>query len=219
MRKREVIILLIGASFACLLMLIVYLFKQDDISPLHVKQHGKTVQQEWLGNTTYTQYLTAGKQAMTAQMAMLAANVDRDYTLVEHVQKGRFGFTSEATVILKYLVTYAFGFDLHAENFRLEATEKGIEIVIGKPKLLTAPAVKFMAYEIPSKGLLVDEKAAIIQLQQNISQQTEQDASNIVVEPAVIALCEKQLIAFLHAFLSKQANIGVLPAITVRYQN
>ena len=108
---------------------------------------------------------------------------------------------------------------MHAENFRLEATEKGIEIVIGKPKLLTAPAVKFMAYEIPSKGLLVDEKAAIIQLQQNISQQAEQDASNIVAEPAVIALCEKQLIAFLHAFLSKQANIGVLPAITVRYQN
>ena len=42
-------------------------------------------------------------------MKFLAAKVDRDYTYVEHIQKSKLGFKSDATIIVKYAVEYSVG--------------------------------------------------------------------------------------------------------------
>ena len=219
MNKREWMVLLSGIGLATLIMLVVKFFWTADAiqRPLEVAHQANRVEKSLLGHVSYTQYVAAGKQALSEQMALLAANVNREYTLVEHIQNGKLGFTSEATVIIHYEVTYSFGFDLKPNRFQLEATDKGIEMLLHKPRLITAPAVKFLSYEIPSKGLLVDEKGAIIQLQQNISQHAQLEAEKVANEEAVQALCEKQVIAFLHDFLIKQPNVLMVPTISVRY--
>ena len=49
------------------------------------------------------------KTAISEQMKFLAAKVDRDYTYVEHIQKSKLGFKSDATIIVKYAVEYSVG--------------------------------------------------------------------------------------------------------------
>ena len=191
----------------------------DTLANLHlVKEELSTTKQELLGYTKYTDYLVATKTAMTEQMKFLAAKVDREYNLVEHIQKSKLGIPSEATIILKYSVEYSFGYDLKPESFNISGDKNGITITLNKPEVVASPAVKMHSHEIASKGVFVDEKEAIIELQQKLSGVAQVQAKEIQKEEAVIALCEKKLVEFLRDFMMKQPNVVFVPAIRIAYK-
>jgi hypothetical protein len=65
---------------------------------------------------------------------------------------------------------------------------------------------------------LTDEKAAALKLYAEASKRAAERGKQIATEPAVLALCEKQLTTFLRAFLLKQPNVTTVPHIAVVYR-
>lgn len=191
----------------------------DLLARLHtMEQLLSETKKEFLGVTRYTDYLETSRKALTEQMKFLAATADREYVHVEHIEKSKLGLKSEATIILKYAVEYSVGFDLKPDSFSLSADKSGIVVSLKKPQLVASPAVKLISYEIPSNGILIDEKTAVINLQQQLHHVALKLGQEIVIEEAVVALCEKKLASFLHDFLSKQPNVTVVPALRFSYQ-
>jgi hypothetical protein len=214
-----VVALLIGAIGAYLVGQYHSHQKQLDLlARLHtMEQTLSETKKELIGYTRYTDYLSTTKKAMTEQAKFLAAKVDREYVHVEHIERSKLLLKSEATIILKYAAEYSVGFELRPDDFSIGADASGIVVTLKKPKLVASPAVKLISHEIPSKGMLIDEKSAVIELQQQLHQVAEKKGQDIAAEEAVIALCEKSLAAFLRDFLSKQPNVKMVPPIQFKY--
>jgi hypothetical protein len=193
--------------------------QQDLVARLHtVEQTLSQTKKELIGFTRYTDYLSTTKKAMAEQSKFLAAAVDREYVHVEHIERSKFWVKSDATIILKYAVEYSVGFDLRPDSFAVGADESGIVVTIGRPQLVASPSIRIISHEIPDKGAMIDEKTAVIQLQQQLNEIAKSKGQEIVREDAVVALCEKKLAAFLQDFLSRQANIKVVPAVRFSYR-
>lgn len=148
----------------------------------------------------------------------MAVKVTHEYDLVEHLQTGRFGLTSNAAVIVGYSVEYAFGFDLNPGSFELMATPAGTEIRLGKPILVASPAVTPLRYQIADRGFLTDEKAAVIAIQQRLPGIAQSKGLAMAQEEIIRAVCEKKLVAFLRDFMGKQPGARHVPAIVVVYK-
>lgn len=170
-----------------------------------------------LGYTKYTDYIIESKKALEEQMKFLAAKVDREYVVVEHVQVSKLGVTSDAAVKLTYAVEYSFGFDLKSGNYHISDGPEGITVTISKPSLVASPAVKPLSHEILNRGILTDEKSAIIEIQRNLPERALKDAAKIAEEEAIVALCEKKLIEFIREFLIKKPDVKFVPIIKVKY--
>jgi hypothetical protein len=155
---------------------------------------------------------------MTEQAKFLAVNVVRDYDFIEHVEVSRLGLTSTATVIVSYNVEYSFGFDLKPDSFDIQAGPSGIELRIGSPILVAAPAVMPANFEIPDKGYFVDEKAAIIAIHHRLPGIARAKGLTMAQDAEIRAVCEKKLLEFLREFLGKQPGVKQVPAITVAYR-
>ncbi len=168
-----------------------------------------------LGYTKYTDYISAGKQVVTAQAKFLAVKVVQDYDLVEHLEAGKFGLTSRASVVVNYSVEYSFGFDLKPDSFDIRPTPAGMEVRIGKPTLVASPAVTPLKHEVMSMGLLTDEKTAVIHIHQRLPAIALAKGQAMALEEPIRAACEKKLVEFLRDFLSKQPGVKQVPTITV----
>lgn len=194
-------------------------YKHDMVSKLlNVEEELSETKKDLLGYIKFTDYLTETKKAIHEQMKFLAAKVVRDYVLIEHIQKSKLGVKSEATVIVKYEVEYSFGYDLKPESFSISGDRNGITVTLKHPELVASPAVKIISHEIPSKGILIDEKEALLELQQELPTIAQNHSKAIQKDEAVIALCEKKLGEFLRDFLSKQPNVRVIPTIKFAYK-
>jgi hypothetical protein len=183
-----------------------------------VQEELSETKEDLLGYTRFTYYMTESKAAISEQMKFLAAKVDREYVHVEHIQTSTLGIPSDATIILRYTVEYSFGFDLRPEHFAVTADKNGITITISRPELVASPAVNILSHEIPSTGIFIDEQAAVIALQRQLSSVAKRRAVAIKNDEAVIALCEKKLAEFLRGFLAKQPNVKAVPAIRFAYK-
>lgn len=178
----------------------------------------RTQSQELLGYTRYTSYLTVGKQSLAEQMKLLSATVVREEGSTQIIEKSVLGLASTGVVAVTYTAEYAFGFDLAPGQYDLKATDKGIEVHVNPPRLVATPAVTQLRHRVVAGGLLTDEKAAIIRLQEEAARRAQRQGQAMASEPAVMALCEKSLTAFLYAFLEKQPGVKSVPRITVVYR-
>ena len=193
--------------------------QQETLAKLFIVQDElSTTRQDLLGYTQFTDYLTQSKTALTEQMKFLAAKVDREYIQVQHIQKSTLGFNSDATILIRYAVEYSFGYDLRPDSFSISGNKDGITVTLGHPELVASPAVNILSHEIPSTGIFIDEKAAVIALQQQLFGLAKKQAGQIQRDEAVTAVCEKKLAEFLHDFLAKQPNVKAVPAIKFAYK-
>ena len=193
--------------------------QSDLLSKLHVvEQTLSETKQDLLGYTTFTQYLEVTKKAISGRAKFLAATIDRSYVHVEHINRSALGIKSDATIILHYAVEYSVGYDLSPESFTVAADATGITVTLKKPELVSSPAIGAISHEIPGKGLLIDEKAQVIALQQQLITAAAKQGDAIKHEEAVIALCERKLGEFLRDFLAKQPNVRAVPMITFAYR-
>ena len=183
-------------------------------SKLHVvEQTLSATKQDLLGYTTFTQYLEVTKKAISGRAKFLAATIDRSYVHVEHINRSALGIKSDATIILNYAVEYSVGYDLSPESFAVTADATGITVTLNKPEFVSSPAIGAISHEIPGKGLLIDEKAQVIAVQQQLITAAAKQGDAIKMEEAVIALCERKLGEFLRDFLAKQPNVRAVPMI------
>lgn len=173
---------------------------------------------ELLGYTKYTSYLTIGKQSLAEQMKLLSATMVREESVTQVIEKSLLGLPSNGTVAIWYSVEYSFGFDLQPDSYDVQPTASGIEIRVKKPALVATPAVTNLRYKILAGGLFTDEQNAVLRLYEEASQTAKQQGEVLASDPAVVALCEKRLAAFLHDFLAKQPGVKIVPQITVTYQ-
>ncbi len=191
---------------------------QNQSKVMEVQAEVTSMKDQLLGYTKYTDYISAGKQVVTAQAKFLAVKVVQDYDLVEHLEAGKFGLTSRASVVVNYSVEYSFGFDLKPDSFEIRPTPAGMEVRIGKPILVASPAVKPLKHEVMSMGLLTDERTAVIHIQQRLPAIALAKGQAMALEEPVSAACEKKLVEFLRDFLSKQPGVKQVPTITVAYK-
>lgn len=194
-------------------------YKHDMLSKLlNVQEELSETKKDLLGYTKFTDYLTVSKKAIHEQMKFIAAKVTREYVLVQHLQKSKLLLKSDATVILKYEVEYSYGYDLKPESFSISGDINSILVTLNKPELVASPAVKVISTEIPQKGVLIDEKEALLEIQKQLPAIASNHAKEIQNDEAVIALCEKKLGEFLRDFLSKQPNVRMIPTIKFAYK-
>lgn len=171
-----------------------------------------------VGYTKYPDYLGAAKQAAAEQMKALAVKVTRESIHLESPPEETPGpktaAKSDATVIVKYAVDYTFGFDAKPDSFELVGTPTGIELKLGKPKLMATSAVRPLSHGAASKAELTEEHMAVIRKLPSVSQK---QGTAIALDDATQALCEKKLLEFLHHFLAKQPGVKQVPTILVSY--
>jgi hypothetical protein len=185
---------------------------------LTMQEELSVTKNDLLGYTKYLEYMTVTKKSMTEQMKFLAAKVNRETVQIEHIQKSILGLKSDSTILVKYTAEYSFGYDLRPDSFSISGDKSGITITLGKPELVASPAVNILSYEIPGTSALIDEKTAVIKLQQRLFPIAVKQADAIKNEEAVKALCEKKLVEFLRDFLLKQPGVSNVPVITVAYK-
>lgn len=174
---------------------------------------------ELLGHTSYTSFLTAGKQSLAGQVTLLTATIVREEGVSQVVERLLLpGLSSSGTVAIWYAVEYSYGFDLRPNQYDVRAVPTGIEVRVKRPTLVATPAVTKLKYTILSGGVLTDEKAAVLKLYEEASVRAKAQGALMASEPPLLALCEKKLIEFLHGFLAKQPGVKVVPHITVVYQ-
>jgi hypothetical protein len=171
-----------------------------------------------LGFTTYVRYLQEGKKQLTAQQKFLAATVRQPNAVTLVIDQSVLGFHSTGTVAIWYSVEYSFGYDLAADQYDLKSGPDGIQVVVGKPRLVATPAVTDLRYKVLSGGLLTDEKAGALKLYAEAAKSAQARGERLASEPAILALCEKQLTTFLRNFLLKQPNVKTVPHIAVVYR-
>ena len=199
-----------------------YLPVRDWPIPQNLKSVLTEKDSELLGYTQYTSYLSASKEAMSGQIKLLTATITREESTVQTIERvvlPRLStkLASTASIAIHYRAEYSFGYDLRPEAFDVRAVEKGIEVHIKKPTLIATPAVSELTHEVLSAGLLTDEDAATLKLYEQAAAQTQKNGAAMSQDPAVIALCEKQLVDFLYDFLAKQSGVKVVPQIRVVY--
>lgn len=173
---------------------------------------------ELLGHTSYTTFLTVGKQSLEGQMKLLAATVTREEGVTQQVQRNFIaGLNSTATVALWHTTEYSFGYNLQPNQYDLRAVPTGIEIRVKKPVLVTTPAVSNLRYRVMETGVFVDGKDALLKLTAEAASGAKARGSSMASDPAIMALCEKKLVDFVYSFLAKQPGVKVVPRITVAY--
>jgi hypothetical protein len=183
-----------------------------------LQQTVTSTERSLLGQTTYVRYLQEGKKQLTAQQKFLAATVRQPYAVTQVIDQSVLGFHSTGTVAIWYSVEYSFGYDLAADRYDVTSDRDGIRISVGKPRLVATPAVTDLRYKVLSGGVLTDEKAAALKLYAEASKRAAERGKQLATEPAIMALCEKQLTTFLRAFLLKQPNVTTVPHIAVVYR-
>jgi hypothetical protein len=171
-----------------------------------------------LGSTTYTRYLEEGKRRLMGQQKLLAATVRQPNAVTLVLDRSVLGLHSSGTVAIWYSAEYSFGYDLQPDRYDVRAGRHGIEIVVPRPRLVATPAVTDLRWEVLSGGLLTDEKEGALRLTQEASRRAQVRGERLASDPAVMALCEKQLRSFMRGFLLKQPGVEAVPDIEVVYQ-
>lgn len=215
--------LLSGAALAAALVLgwsaARYADRARDAEAQQLRSLVTTTQQELVGHTSYTSYLTAGKQTLGGQVKLLTATVVREEGLTQIINRTILPhLSSSGTVAIWYAAEYAFGFDLRPDQFDLRATPSGIEVRVKRPALVATPAVSKLTYKVLEGGVLVDEKSAVLKLYEEAAGRAARQGAAMARDPAVVALCEKKLLEFLYGFIQQQPGVKVVPRITVVYR-
>ena len=170
-----------------------------------------------LGYTKYTDYLYAGEKQLQEQMKFIAATVVRKEGYTRVVNKSILGVNFNSIVAISYTSEYSFGYALKPGDYDIGRTATGIQVTIRKPILVAAPATGSLSHRILSGSVFTNSQVAIIGLYEGLDARTLATGRALAKDEAVIALCEKKLVAFLQDFLARQPGVKHIPSITIAY--
>lgn len=175
--------------------------------------------EELLGYTKYTDYLYASKKQLQGQMRFIAATVVRREGYTRVVDKSILGVKFNSIVAISYTSEYSFGYSLRPGDYDINSTATGINVTLRKPVLVAGPATSKLSHQILSGSVFANSQAAVIGLYQGLDKRTLESGRVLAADEAVVALCEKKLVAFLHDFFAKQPGVARIPNITISYKS
>jgi len=210
-----------GAIIAAVLFGWTKLFPGD---PLEAKVHAlqaevSSQREELLGYTRYTDYLYASKKQLQEQVKFIAATVVRREGYTRVVNKSILGVNFNSIVAISYVSEYSFGYALKPEDYDITRTASGINVTLRKPVLVAPPATSDLSHQILSGSVFTNSQAAVIGLYQGLNARTLASGRVLAADEAVVALCEKKLVAFLRDFFAKQPGVKHVPNITISYKS
>jgi hypothetical protein len=185
------------------------------VAATELQNRAERVEATLLGSTRYRDYIAGGKRALQAQAKLVTASVSRPYTIARGVETRVLGVPSKGAIVVTYTVDFAFGYDLAGDAYDIVDTPGGIEIRVGPPRPVAPPAVGKLHYEVLASGWWSDEKLAALKVYEEAAAMAQREAARLQDDPEVRALCERQLVAFVHDFLAKQPGVARVPAIVV----
>ena len=190
------------------------------LGPPIMRSDGETTDEGWIVEKRTIDYEAIIRSALTEEASFLTLTLSRDVVRDQHLVTS-IRYTpfpaSRARVRVKYNVQYPIGFLLRPGQFKVSGDAAGLLLTLPRPQLIARPSVKLLSHRIVDSGILVDEDAALIELQQRIQPEAEKRATQILRRPEIIPRSEKALRAFLAVLLAQQAG-GASPPITFRYR-
>lgn len=171
-----------------------------------------------VGYTKYTDYLSAGEKALSSQVKFVAASVTRNERDTRSTEKSWLGYKLKGAVVVTYSAEYTFGFEMGPSDYALTQDKNEIVITVNRPVLMATPAVKNLHHEVLADGWFINGSQAALNMYELASKRAEEQGHEMASDPAVLALCEKNLSAFVRDFLSKQKGVHYVPAVRVVYR-
>lgn len=198
-----------------------YFVRPNTSSPPTMDAAGETTDNGLVVSRKTIDYEAITKSALAEKASFLTATLKRNIVRVQHLEKS-IRYTpfpsSRATVRVKYDVEYPIGYVLNPGLFAVSGGADGLIIELQKPQLVARPSVKLLSFEVLESGLLIDEKVALLELQQKILPQVESASRGVLNRPDVIPISERMFRGFLQQFLQQRADGERPPAITFRYR-
>lgn len=220
MNKKNIVVItsILITAFVAATFFVFNKYNQATIEVAVAKKAVERTEQQMIGYKKYTDYLVQGKESLQQQIKLLTAKVVRNDTRIVHIQRGFGPFESTAEVLINYSAEYSFGYELKPGNYDVRQGRSGIEIVLGRPILVSSPSVLSSNHGIPNSGLLINSKDEVLKLYEQLPAITLAQGTALAATPEVVALCEKSLIGFFRDFLSKQPGVLFVPNIEVVYK-
>lgn len=190
-----------------------------------------TTQDHLVGKTQSIDLVAITESAITASRQLITAKVSRQYTHFERIERSILGVTSDAVITLQYTAEYAIGYDL--ANGRFEVSDEHanqdsrtnsvnavpvITITLPPPHLVAQPGVRIDSHEVLNAGFLIDEKSAVIALQQKLHRLALDRANAIARDPAIVSFCEQQLLEFLRDILQNHPDVKRVPEFRINHR-
>ncbi|WP_271299199.1 hypothetical protein [Sphingomonas sp. CV7422] len=192
--------------------------KSSPADPITMRQTGESTNDGLLVRRRLIDYQSVIKEAVAQRASFLTLTLSRDIVRDQDL-KTSIRFTpfpaSTARIRVKYHVEYPIGYVLAPGKFRVAGGEDGLVITLHKPRLIARPSVKLLSYDVLESGVLIDEKTALLELQQRIQPEAERLAKAVLRRPDVLPVSERALRGFLKTILERQ---GKAPPITFDYR-
>ena len=147
----------------------------------------------------------------------LAQDIVRDQHLETSIRYTRFP-KSRGRVRVKYQVEYPIGYVLNRRRFSVSGNGDTLVLTLSRPRLIARPSVRLTSYQVLDSGYFVDEKTALLKLQQRIQPETERRATRILRRADIISRSERALRGFLEPILKQQADGDRPPKLEFRYR-
>jgi hypothetical protein len=195
--------------------------RHEPSDPMTTEQMGESNDGGLIVRRSKIDYQAIIKEAVTEKASfltmLLAGDIVRDQNLKTSIRYTPLP-DSTARIRVKYHVEYPIGYVLSPGKFRVSGGADGLVITLHKPRLIARPSVKLLSYDVLESGVLIDEKVALLDLQQRIQPEAERLAKAVLRRPDVIPISEKKLRGFLTPILKQQADGGNAPPITFEYR-
>lgn len=194
-----------------------YYFERSEGSPPPIlTPYGEATDDGWIVDKKTIDYEAIVRSALENEASFLTLTVKRDMVRDQSLEAS-IDYTpfpaSRARVRVKYHVEYPIGYVL--KRFSVSGGALGITITLPRPSLIARPSVRIQSYEILERGILIDEKTALLELQKRIQPDVEKRAPEVLRRRDVIPRSERALRSFLVTILKQQ---GTPPPITFRYR-
>ena len=192
-----------------------------DRGPPIMTKEGETTVQGLLTVRRTVDYETIIKTALTNKASFLTMTVSEEVVRDRELSKS-IKYTSitasRARVRVKYRAEYPIGYVLSPGRFSVAMEGDDLVITLSRPQLIAKPSVTLLSHTILDLGFFLDEKTAVIELQQRIQPDVERRAARILSRPTIVPRSEQALRGFLTPLLAQSADGDKPPTIKFRYR-
>jgi len=198
-----------------------YLSRGDGRAPPTMRPDGEATREGWIVRQKTIDYEAIIKSSLAEKASFLTLTLAKDVVRDQHLETS-IKYTpfpaSTARVRVKYRVEYPIGYVLSPGSFAVSGGADGLVITLRRPQLIARPSVKLQSFKVLESGILIDEKTALLELQQRIQPDAEKRAAEILRQADVIPRSERVLRGFLQSILRQQAGTAAPPPITFAYR-
>ena len=170
------------------------------------------------GYTQYAEHLEACKKAIFDEIKPPVAKVVREYVHAEKIAKDQYKLKSDATVIVRYTVEYAFGMDLSAGALDVVDGANGVGLKMARPHLLGSPVIKPQSHQIICATDVPDTQVLLAEAHEQFGALARRYGAAMSSEEAIRAQCKLKVLETLRDLLAKQNGVRHVPAIFADYK-